>query len=252
VSFRDGDDGRLLAFCFGGCGFTDILAAVENDPLDGDDDADDRGVAAPRPSERERVDLALRLYDRLAPAAGTIAEAYLRSRGITIAVPSVLRFGACPHRRGGDHPALVAPVVDADGALIGTHATFLRADGAGKAGFADPDHQRETRGVIRGGKIRLAPHDHNHELLVAEGVETALSAMQILGLPGWSTVSASGLGTVALPPAVRRICIAADNDLAGRQAAVGAHRRWTAEGRTVRIVMPTAAGTDFNDVLRGR
>jgi phage/plasmid primase-like uncharacterized protein len=254
VSFRDGENGRLLAFCFGGCGFIEVLsAAAEIDQLDGADDIGERdAVDAPQASKRERIELARRLYDRLPTAAGTPGERYWPARGITLAIPSTLRFGRCPHRCGGNFPALVAPIVDVDGALIGVHATFLRPDGAGKAEFANPDHRRETRGAIRGGSIRLAPHDPSRELLVAEGVETTAAAMQLFGLPGWSAVYAGNLKTtLALPSVVQRICIAADNDFAGRQAAAGAHRRWTAEGRTVRIVMPTAAGADFNDVLRG-
>jgi hypothetical protein len=248
VSFRDSADGRLLLFCHGGCPFAEALAAlVEIDPLGGDDG---RNVASPPPaSEQERIATACRLFDRLPVAAGTIGETYLRSRGISIAVPLVLRFGQCPHRLRTDYPALVAPVVDIDGRQTGIHATFLRADGSAKADFADPNFQRETRGLIRGGTIRLAPHDPSHELLVGEGVETVLSAMQLLDLPGWSAVSAAGLSTVALPPVVHRICIVGDNDFAGRQAAAGAHRRWTAEGRAVRIIMPTVAGDDFNNVL---
>jgi putative DNA primase/helicase len=137
------------------------------------------------------------------------------------------------------------------------HITYLRADGRGKAKFDEPDDQRECRGVIRGGTIRLAPHDPVRELLIAEGVETTLAAIQIFGLPGWAAIYADNLkDTLELPTAVRRIVIAADNDFAGtgQRAAGGAHRRWTAEGRSVRIVMPAIAGDDFNNVLirRGR
>jgi hypothetical protein len=249
LSFRDADDGRLLAFCFGGCDFDEVLLSVELDPLRGDNGVDDI-VAAPRASEHERVDAARQIYAGLAPAAGTIGESYIRRRAITIPVPSVLRFGLCPHRRGGKFPALVAPVVDVGGRLIGTHATFLRPDGSAKADFADPRFRRETRGIIAGGAIRLAPHDPERELAVGEGVETTLSAMQIFGLPGWAAVCGSNLRrAMPLPSAVRRVLVAVDHDLAGRQSAAGAHQRWAAEDRAVRLVMPTVAGDDFNDVL---
>jgi DNA primase len=256
ISIDAGDDGRLLAYCFGGHSFSEVIAAAaEIDPSNGEDDDyvdDDRDIVGPsRASEQERIDKARRLYESLSPAAGTIAETYLRSRGITIPMPSTLRFGACPHRLGRRLPAMVAPIVGVDGVLIGIHATFLRPDGSGKADFANP--KCETGGLIRGGAIRLAPHDPSRELVIGEGVETVLSAMQIFGLPGWSAIYAGNLKrTMELPPAVRRGVIAADNDLAGRQAAAGAHQRWTVEGRQFRVIMPTAAGADFNDVLRGQ
>jgi putative DNA primase/helicase len=54
-----------------------------------------------------------------------------------------------------------------------------------------------------------------------------------------------------LPPIVRRIIIAADNDPngVGQRNALAAYDRWTAEGRSVRIVAPPVVGDDFNDVL---
>jgi putative DNA primase/helicase len=151
-------------------------------------------------------------------------------------------------------PAMVAPVVGIDGVLTGIHATFLRPDGTGKADFTDSEFQRETRGVIRGGAIRLAEHDPDRELLVAEGIETTLSAMEIFELPGWSVVCASSLKTVELPSSVQSIVIAADRDRsgAGQRNALAARERWTSEGRAVRLVMPPVLGTDFNDILLER
>ena len=43
--------------------------------------------------------------------------------------------------------------------------------------------------------------------------------MQIFGLPGWSAVSAGGLKALNLPPDVRRVIIAADNDPSRRRPA---------------------------------
>jgi DNA primase len=150
------------------------------------------------------------------------------------------------------YPAMAAPVVGIDGNQVGVHMTYLRADGAGKADFPHRDWQRECRGVVRGGAIRLGSHNPDHELIIAEGIETTLSAMQIFDLPGWSAVSAGGLKSLELPPVVRRVLVAADNDTAGRQTALTAYQRWTGEGREVRVKVPPNAGDDFNDVLARR
>jgi hypothetical protein len=262
LSLRDGDDGRLLAYCFGGCEFHRVLTVlIEYGLLDDGEVDDGSGAVSYSPlsftyrgvNEPLRENAARWIYDHLAPAAGTIVETYLRSRRID-RVPSILRFGQCPHRLGGSYPAMVAPVVNINGELTGIHATFLNPNGRGKADFGHPEFQRECRGVIRGRAIRLAEHAPDRELIIGEGVETVLSAMEIFGLPGWSAIYAGGLKTIELPPVVRHIVIAADNDasLTGQRNALTAYERWRSEGRSVCIKCPPVVGNDFNDVLFGR
>jgi putative DNA primase/helicase len=262
LSLAAGEDGRLLAHCFGGCDYREIeVALVEYGLLDDDEFEASQSVAVCQPrrdpaDEARRIDYARRLYESAAP--DPLIDTYLSLRGITIR-SSVLRFSPrYRHRLGVELPAMVAPVVDVDGEQIGIHATFIKADGSGQAfpkpRKGEPDFRRQCNGVIRGGAIRLASHDPNQALLVAEGIETTASAMQISGFPGWSTVYAGGLLTVALPPEVRRIVIAADRDVTGtgQRNAVDAGRRWRAEGRAVRIVLPETVGQDINDVLAAR
>ena len=148
---------------------------------------------------------------------------------------------------------MLAPVVNVTGEQTGVHMTYLRRDGGGKADLPK-EFQRECRGVIHGGAIRLAEHDPDAELVVGEGVESTFRAMQLFGLPCWSAVYAGGLQTLDLPPDVRSIIIAADNDVSGvgQRNALAAYDRWTAEGRSVRIKSPPDAGDDFNDVLTKR
>jgi putative DNA primase/helicase len=93
------------------------------------------------------------------------------------------------------------------------------------------------------------PIDPKRELLLAEGIETGLSAAQLLELPCWAAVSAVGLKTLELPLAAQRLCIAADHDDAGKRAAAVARTRAIDLGREVRIILPRTPGYDFNDVL---
>jgi putative DNA primase/helicase len=252
LSFCDGAAGRLLAFCFGGCAFNEIMSAlVEFGLLDDDDDDDlhvSRAVTGSQRDNAERIAHARQIYD-----SGVWDEriaVYLHSREIGLTSP-VLRFQEqAPHRLRARLPAMLAPVVNVTGEQTGLHMTFLRPGGAGKATLPK-EYQRECRGVIHGGAIRLAEHDPDTELIIGEGVESTFSAMQIFGLTGWSAVYAGGLKTMELPPIVRRILIAADNDVSGvgQRNALAAYDRWTAEGRSVRIVAPPVVGDDFNDVL---
>jgi phage/plasmid primase-like uncharacterized protein len=251
LSFCNGADGRLLAFCFGGCTFGEIMSAlVEYGLLDDDDDDSQvsRSVTVCQRDDTQRIALARQIYN-----SGIQDEriaVYLHSRRIRL-TSSVLRFSEqAPHRLGIRLPAMLAPIVNVDGEQIGLHMTYLRCDGAGKAALPK-EYQRECRGVIHGGAIRLAEHDPNLELVVAEGIETTFSAMELFGRAGWAAVHAGGLKTMELPPSVRRVIIAADNDSsgAGQRNALAAYDRWTAEGRSVRIKTPPAVGTDFNDLL---
>jgi putative DNA primase/helicase len=255
LSFCDGPDGRLLAFCFGGCQFDRIMTAlVEYGLLDDDDDDDlrvSRGVTVRQRDNTERIAHARQIYN--SGALDDRIAVYLRSRGIRL-IPPVMRFAErAPHRLGARLPAMLAPIVDVDGEQIGVHLTYLRRDGSGKAELTK-EYQRECRGAVRGGSIRLLPFNSDFALLVSEGVESGLAASELLGLPCWSAIYAGGLRSLVLPPEVRRIVIAADNDESGvgQRNALAAYDRWTAEGRSVRIKTPPDIGDDFNDVLTKR
>ena len=258
LSFCDGADGRLLVHCYGGCDFAEIFAElVQYGLLDGDDvdlnaSPGDR-IVPDRDDDRRRnkIQQARAIY-----ASGDWDErtdVYLRARRIGLTSPILKFHEQAPHRLGVRLPAMLAPVVDIDGEQIGVHLTYLRYDGAGKAALPK-EYQRECRGALAGGAIRLIPFDPGVELVLAEGVESGLSAAQLFALPCWSAVYAGGLRSLALPPDVRNVIIAADNDASGigQRNALAAYDRWTAEGRSVRIKIPPNTGDDFNDVLTKR
>ena len=141
--------------------------------------------------------------------------------------------------------------VEFDSVVI--HRTWLQADGAAKASFRDP---RLSLGPVGGAAIRLAEARADQPLIVAEGIETAASAMLVMGWPGWAALSASGIERLILPPLplAATVFIAADNDPSGtgERAARAAAERWIAEGRKVRIALPPVLGSDWNDVLLGK
>ena len=87
-------------------------------------------------------------------------------------------------------------------------------------------------------------------LMVGEGIETCLAAMQAPGLPAWAALSTSGLLALDLPPDVRDVIVLADGDEAGEAAARDAALRWEREGRRVRIACPPQ-GLDFDGMLLG-
>jgi putative DNA primase/helicase len=133
-----------------------------------------------------------------------------------------------------------------DDSQLAIHRTFVARDGSGKAPLAS---QKLMLGPCRGGAVRLGPA--NNVLMVGEGLETSLAAMQARGYPAWAALSTSGFLTLDLPHEVRDVIVLADADVAGEAAARGAALRWKREGRRVRIAHPPR-GLDFNDLLLGR
>ena len=87
-------------------------------------------------------------------------------------------------------------------------------------------------------------------LLIGEGIETCLSAMQATGKPAWAALSTSGLRALDLPEDVRDVIVLADNDDGGggEAAARDCAWRWKRQGRRVRIAR-APQGMDFNDML---
>ena len=127
--------------------------------------------------------------------------------------------------------------------VVAVHRTFLTADGRKKASVS---LNKMMLGQCSGGAVRLAQADE--ELTLAEGIETALSILQVTGKPTWACLSTSGLKAVLLPSQVKTVTIAADGDEAGEKATQEAARRFHLEGREVRIARPPAY-MDFNDLL---
>ena len=152
----------------------------------------------------------------------------------------------------GNHPALVALIRDKNGEPITYHRTYLNQAGR-KADLPTVKKLMSPikQGLSRGGAIRLyAPTD---ELVLAEGIETALALHVMLDKPVWACVSAGGLESVQIPASVKRIIIGSDNDASGmgQDTAQKLAERLMSEDkiREVKIITPGLVGTDWLDVL---
>ncbi len=270
LALRDGDRG-LVVHCHAGCDRREILAELRRRGLLGGraapgpearrDQSDARRAVGDRrdvdeADRRRRIAEALDIWNESYPDTLTgLVGRYLWSRGIYHPVPPTIRMHGAfgPYGRhlqsGERRPQMVALVEHVDHGPVGVSRTFLAIDGSGKASLDPP---RLFCGPVKGAAVRLAPACET--LMVGEGIETCLALMQVQALPGWAALSTSGLKALVLPTVVRTVIILADNDAngAGERAARAAAERWLAEGRRVRLAMPTEAGSDFNDVLVGR
>jgi putative DNA primase/helicase len=113
-------------------------------------------------------------------------------------------------------------------------------------GKAPVDPQKMMFGPCRGGAVRFS--EAGDVLMVGEGIETCLAAMQASGRATWAALSTSGLRALDLPREVRDVIVLADGDDPGEAAARDCAWRWKGEGRRVRIAR-APQGMDFNDVL---
>jgi len=256
LSICDADDGKVLVRCHAGCDQVAVIEMLRARGL-----WSDRGswrlpgdvrridpVARDKRADANRTKAALDIWRAARPATGTRVEAYLRSRGLILPPPATLRFHASlKHPSGGTWPAMIALVTRCtDDAPLAIHRTFLAHDRIAKAPV---DPSKMMLGPCRGGAVRLG--DRGDGLMVGEGIETCLAAMQATGRPAWAALSTSGMRALCLPDGIRAVTVLADGDEPGEAAAGACARRWKREGRSVRIARPPR-GSDFNDLLMGR
>ena len=185
------------------------------------------------------------------PATGTVVESYLRAtRGIPLGlVPPAIRFHAALYhsREHGSMPAMLAAATR-DGAICAIQATYLDVgaltDAPVKTTAAPP---RKTFGTVTGSAVRFGRL--GERLILAEGIEDALSIFAVTGATTWATLGAGNFATVQIPPMVSEIVLAIDADDAGRRAAAKAAARFEREGVTCLIAEPPGA-KDFNEILK--
>ncbi len=207
------------------------------------------------PVDRPADERAQRLFRMSQPLAGTLADSYLRQRGILRASlhPALRYHPSCYYRdlvtgRTHSFPALIAAVTDPGGTITGVHRTWLDPDGAGKAQVEDP---RRALGGLLGNAVRFAfPVCGPVPVMAAgEGLESILSLSHVMpGMPMVSALTANHLAAFELPPECVRLYIAADADAAGRNGIERLSRRAQARGILPLVLAPDLG--DFNDDLR--
>lgn len=178
------------------------------------------------------------------PIAGTIAETYLRNRGMRFddRQGDVLRFAMRRARKNAigeleHHPALLALLRDIrTGEPCGIANVYLQPDGR--------DRVRDTKGKTVTGRAKEAAvmlddlADVTMGLVVAEGVETAIALWMAELRPVWALGSAGNLQQFPVLGGIEALTVAADADDAGRAAAAEVVSRWRCAGRQVIAIAP--------------
>lgn len=160
----------------------------------------------------------------------------------------------------GTFPALLGIVRSPEGKAISVHRTYLDPKGSGRPNLDETKKLMPKADSLIGAAIRLAPVYLDGEVAhvgIAEGIETALAATQLYGIPTWSAISASLLANFCPPKGITHVTIFADKDVskAGENAAKALYNNLTEKEYVVNIIypsMPIPAGkksVDFADVL---
>ncbi len=201
---------------------------------------------------------ARRLFAMAQPISGTLAETYLRNRGVAaLHETSALRFHPRCYYRPDEHgptetwPAMIAAVTDLDGGLTGAHRTWLdpRGFSAATLGKAPIDTPRRAMGDLLGHAVRFGVA--GEVMAAGEGIETMLSLRSILPTMGMTAaLSAAHLAALILPDTLRRLYIVHDDDPAGDRARNRLTEQADAAGIEALTLSPVL--DDLNEDLRLR
>jgi hypothetical protein len=143
-------------------------------------------------------------------------------------------------------PIMIAPLVR-ENKLTGVHITFLDSTGSVKAEITP---NKKFLGTSKGSHIELHCPNNTDTLIIAEGIETGISASKILGKEQFACFSAGAgynMKELAIPSQFINIIIAGDNGESGREYANAAKATYEQQGFKVDIYYPPERFSDFND-----
>jgi Toprim domain len=215
------------------------------------------GIGIPQPQtqklsgldddQRKKLAEARNIWSVSVTAPSTIVETYLRGRQCW-APDASLRFLPARYWPG---PAMVAAfglpnepepgklTIDVEN-IVGIHVTKLKPDGSGKA---ETDRTKIMLGSSAGNPIVLTPINDLGGLVIAEGIEDALSAHRLTNLGAWAAGSASRLPGIAemVPAHVESVTVMVDSDDAGRRHSEELKKQLLKRGYEVSLIVKSEA-----------
>jgi hypothetical protein len=204
-----------------------------------------------RQYHKVKREAAARHWEKLRPIKpDDEAAKYLQARGLESFTnhPALRSYsGYIGFSVGTVRPVLAARLWHVEHGLCAVQFTYLNWSGSDRDREVKPG--RQTLGSMKGGAVWIGAPRFDQEVVVAEGLETLLSAMLLLKLKCGAAMCGPHMEDLVLPSGVRSVRIAADNDDTGRGAAEHTIKLWRNRGLKVRVSYPEIVGKDFNDVL---
>jgi uncharacterized protein (DUF927 family) len=139
--------------------------------------------------------------------------------------------------------------------LYGGQREYLAYGGRDFAPIGKQERRKTTPGCsLKGAVARIAEPAGGEFLLVGEGWATVRTAMDAVGLPGWSVFGTSGLASFDPPDNVKAILFLGENDEDGQNAKAlkTICPKLYERGIKIGVARPPAGLSDFNDLVRLR
>lgn len=216
---------------------------------------------------KQKTERAQAIWAKGKPIQGTLAERYLREhRNIKGDLPQDLLYLPAHSLGKTSPPALMAVARSLTGEVTAVQLTFLDSTTANKADIPVP---KRSFGALTGAAVTIQTHtplriggkqgkpvESAGPLLIAEGVETALSLRETV-IKGEikSSLGLSNIKNLEPKDPSTHVIICGDHDAPGSAAAKALEESVYAlqkKGFKVTVIKPDGLGEDFNDVLKAK
>lgn len=191
------------------------------------------------------------------------AKKYLEGRAITIDLPVCLRWNSYVDKKTNEPANIIVAAASkpSDTAVYAVQRLFIDLETYKKIGA-------KMHGPCEGRGVWFNRKGDTTEILIGEGIETVLSAMQATGKNGVAALSTSGMKALEIPDNTETIYILVDSDPVrdneaasqpGQKAAYTAAQQFveSRDGRKAYLVSPDDTcfsdnpnKIDFNDLLK--
>lgn len=205
--------------------------------------------------QSKKISMAQGYAKKTTPINNTPTDTYLKGRGITIkeyeAAYQEVRYRDVPQKiedKWITTPSMTAIIRDEKNQIQGIQTTILTPDGKKDMQQSVP---KRIQGVLSSGFVLIQKDtDNTNRVILAEGVETALSLKEA-GIKG-EIRSVLGINNFKSQAGLdgKEVIIAADNDTHKGNITLDKTLNDAKEIHNATIIMPDTPGHDFNDVLK--
>lgn len=257
-------EGKVRVHCFTDVKWSDVLRTFREDNLILTDGKLSRGgssggYAPPVLTDSGRTATAAHIWSQAVSMRGSLSHVHLtkwRRIKRDVDTPSLGHHPSMPlsvyssFDQGRHHPALLAKITDQTGKFVGIEAQYLQPNGARTTRLR---FNRKTVGHLlpyAGIAVRIdkaAP-----EMVVGEGIASALSASDEYDLPCWALLSSNNYDNFVPPSGLKELVIAAERDRVTLKKIEALQARLEGQGIRVRPEFVPLPYSDINEYRGGR
>jgi putative DNA primase/helicase len=204
LSITDTSDGDVKVYCHGGCNFKEIKDRLRQDGLlpewkpepkykQGKTTSTTTTTTTPAPPE-EKEEKESFIWKQASKDGLDHARKYLANRAITIDLPLCFRWNTYADKKTGETTSMIVAAASkpTDTTVYAVQRLFIDTETHKKTGA-------KMHGPCDGRGIWFNRKGDMTEIIVGEGIETVLSAMQATGKNGVAALSTAGMKNLIIP-----------------------------------------------------